>query len=140
MDPDWDEYKDGVAGKKGYVFGTEYQLFDGTNDIGKKGFGDWDVPCSVCRTEGASSTLMIPGKTKCSDSWKREYSGYLMSGHANHVAATQYICVDRDFEKVPGSSANKNGALLYPIEARCGSLPCKPYVEGRELTCVVCSK
>ncbi|KAK3100389.1 hypothetical protein FSP39_019206 [Pinctada imbricata] len=140
MDPDWDEYKDGVSGPKGYVYGTEYEVFDAINDIGKKGFGNWDVPCAVCRTKGVSSTLMIPAKTKCSDSWTKEYSGYLMSGGARQIVATQYICVDKDFEKVPESSANKNGALLYPVEARCGSLPCNPYVEGRELTCVVCSK
>lgn len=53
---------------------------------------------------------------------------------------TDYICVDNDAEYVPGTKANKDGALLYPVEGVCGSLPCKPYVNGRELTCAVCTK
>ena len=27
----------------------------------------------------------------------------------------------------------------YPVEIHCGNLPCPPFTEGRELTCVVCS-
>lgn len=39
-----------------------------------------------------------------------------------------------------GGHLNHNGYLLYPVEARCGSLKCPPYTEGRELVCAVCSK
>ncbi len=39
-----------------------------------------------------------------------------------------------------GTNANQNGNLLYPTEAECGSLPCGPYVQDRELTCVVCAR
>ncbi|XP_078681676.1 uncharacterized protein LOC144916423 [Branchiostoma floridae x Branchiostoma belcheri] len=52
----------------------------------------------------------------------------------------EYVCVDGQPETVPGGDANQNGALFYLVEARCGSLPCPEYVEGRELTCVVCTK
>lgn len=41
---------------------------------------------------------------------------------------------------VHGSHGNKNGALLHLVEGQCGSLPCLPYVGGRELTCAVCTK
>ena len=51
-----------------------------------------------------------------------------------------YICVDRDAEFIPSSSANANGALLYLVEGKCGQLPCGPYVAGRELTLAVCTK
>jgi len=63
-----------------------------------------------------------------------------MSGYHSHKKEYEYICVDEDAEYVPGTQANKDGALLYPVEGVCGSLPCNPYVNGRELTCAVCTK
>ena len=41
---------------------------------------------------------------------------------------------------IAGGQDNKNGALFYPVEAVCGSLPCPRYVNGWELTCAVCTK
>ncbi|KAK3100184.1 hypothetical protein FSP39_015894 [Pinctada imbricata] len=133
------EYVKGVSGTKGYVYGAEYEINE--NHIGiSRSHHDYDVPCAVCRTVGSTSVLMIPGKTKCEKSWTKQYSGYLMSGYHIHEAASQYICVDKDAENVPGSSVNKNGKLLFPVEAQCGSLKCPPYSTGQELACVVCSK
>ena len=63
-----------------------------------------------------------------------------MSGGYGNYAASEYICVDKAAEKIPGSQANTDGTLLYPVEAVCGALPCPPYTNGRELTCVVCTK
>ena len=54
----------------------------------------------------------------------------------------EYICVDEFAEARPGgSSRNQDGALLHRVEGRCtpGNLPCLPYVNGYELTCVVCT-
>ena len=85
----------------------------------------------------SESTL---GKNKCKKGWTKEYNGYLMSGHYTHKAGKEYICVDKTAEKIKNSQANKDGALLYPVEAVCGSLPCPPYTDGREMTCVVCTK
>ncbi|VDI12476.1 Hypothetical predicted protein [Mytilus galloprovincialis] len=52
---------------------------------------DEDVPCALCRTERASSVIMIPGKNKCYSGWKEEYHGYLASGLYNHVAASAFV-------------------------------------------------
>ena len=43
-------------------------------------------------------------------------------------------------ESIAGGHANHDGALFYYTEARCGSLPCPPYEEEKELTCAVCTK
>ena len=63
-----------------------------------------------------------------------------MTEYYNHKKQRDFICVDEDADYVPGTKANKDGALLYPVEGVCGSLPCKPYVAGREFTCAVCTK
>ena len=47
-----------------------------------------------------------------------------------------FECMDADPEVIQGGAA----ALFYPVEARCGSLPCPNYVNNREVTCVVCSQ
>lgn len=63
-----------------------------------------------------------------------------MAGHEGHKAGTMYTCVDEHPDTLHGGHVNKNGRLFYSVEARCGSLECPPYVEGRELVCAVCSK
>jgi hypothetical protein len=94
----------------------------------------------VCRSTVRDTTLMIPGRKECYPGWHTEYWGYLMSGSYTDNDASEYVCVDHVPETAPGSSANLNGKLLYFVEARCGSLPCPPYHNGRELACVVCTK
>lgn len=64
-----------------------------------------------------------------------EYTGYIMSGYHGHVSATEYICVDKKDTKI-GHGTKLIGRLLYMVEAKCGSLPGPPYVEGREVTCI----
>lgn len=63
-----------------------------------------------------------------------------MTAYYNYKKQCDFICVDEDAEARPGTGGNKNGALLYPVEGVCGSLPCNPYVAGREFTCAVCTK
>ncbi|KAK3107805.1 hypothetical protein FSP39_022618 [Pinctada imbricata] len=106
-----------------------------TEDIGST-YTRWGR--TTCPKNNAE--LVYSGKTNCEKSWTKQYSGYLMSGYHGHVAASQYVCVDKDAETLPGTSSNNEGKLLYSVEARCRPLPCPPYVEGRELACVVCSK
>ncbi len=62
-----------------------------------------------------------------------------MSGHYDFPGRTEFVCVDRDAEADYGA-VDDNGASFYPVEGICGSLPCQPYVNYRELTCAVCSK
>ena len=53
---------------------------------------------------------------------------------------TQFTCMDTTFKSVIGSSADKNGLLFYFVEGICGSLPCPPYENNKELSCAVCTK
>lgn len=141
-DPDWNNgrYSDKLDPFTGYVYGAEYQ--DG-QDRSDQLFGeshyDYDVPCVVCEVRNRSSVIMTPGKSRCYGGYTFEYSGFLMSGHYKH-STTDYYCVDKNPENLPDGKNDHNGRLLYFVEARCGSLRCPPYVDGRELQCVVCTK
>ena len=63
-----------------------------------------------------------------------------MAGHYSHKGRSEFICVDGNPTATIGTHVDKNGALLYFVEGACGSLPCGPYTNGYELTCVVCTK
>lgn len=78
-------------------------------------------------------------RKSCYKGWKLEYNGYLMAGHHDQLASTMNTCIDEHPDTLHGGHSNKNGYLFYSVEARCGSLKCPPYVEGRELVCAVCS-
>ncbi|XP_045169730.2 uncharacterized protein LOC123532371 [Mercenaria mercenaria] len=137
-EPLWDVYEDSEQAA-GTVWGAEYELHSRNMDnFFRKKVLDQDVPCAVCRTM-RTGVLMIPGRNKCFDGWTLEYGGYLSSGHVHHHAS-EFVCLDRDPEVFDGGASNENGKLFYFVEARCGSLRCPPYVNGRELTCAVCSK
>ncbi|XP_052238380.1 uncharacterized protein LOC127849674 [Dreissena polymorpha] len=123
------------------VYGAEYE-FDGRNRVTffDREITDHDAPCAVCESP-RSQVLMIPGRNKCLAGWTLEYQGYLVAGDIDHVAASEFICLDANPESLPNDSGNTDGKVFYFAEARCGgSLKCPPYVNGRELTCVVCTK
>ena len=82
---------------------------------------------------------MIPGTYVCPPNWTREYYGWLMAEHHNHHRFT-YECLDASAETIIGGHASQNGALFYHVEPRCGSLPCPPYDEQKEMTCAVCTR
>lgn len=82
---------------------------------------------------------MIPGRNECLPGMHLEYQGYLMAGHHGHASASEFICVDEAPESTEAGFRDENGKILYVVEAVCGSLPCPEYVEGRELTCAVCT-
>ncbi|XP_045191063.2 uncharacterized protein LOC123547883 [Mercenaria mercenaria] len=144
LDPDWTDKNKNDNTKRSlgaHVHGAEYQLEGGNTGF----FGDNiqetidDVPCAVCETE-RPNVLMIPGKTTCYEGWSIEYIGFLSAGRYDHKAASEFICLDENPDAAEGDDVNENGKLLYLAEARCGSLPCPPYIDGRVMTCVVCSK
>ncbi|XP_068731400.1 uncharacterized protein [Montipora capricornis] len=137
--PKYDKYKDGNQ-YAAHIFGTEYHVSQYNGDPFKRNLDDHDAPCVVCFVTSRGSMLMMPARNDCPSGWTDEYHGYLMTAYHGHRHSSDFICVDGDPEYVPGSHANKNGALLHPVEGRCGSLPCLPYVSGRELTCAVCTK
>ena len=120
------------------VYGVEYRKWNSG-----RFFADVDLhdaPCAVCEAQGRSQLLMIPAKRTCPAGWTFEYEGVLASSHYNHQSASDFICVSSDPEATHGSQANHGGGQLFVAEAVCGSLPCPPYVNGYELTCVVCTK
>ncbi|XP_011447000.3 uncharacterized protein [Magallana gigas] len=136
--PEWGIYKDGTDGSKAYIYGGEYQT--DTVPAYMRTLFQHDVPCAVCLVRKRSVVQMFPARKTCYTGWRLEYHGYLMAGYHGQKAGSTYTCVDSHPDTVHGGHANKNGYLFYPVEARCGTLKCPPYVEGREVVCVVCSK
>ncbi|XP_052782666.1 uncharacterized protein LOC128218931 isoform X1 [Mya arenaria] len=139
--PEWGNYDDNENANSALVYGGEYQLnnrdtFFDHADVGN--IFQQDVPCAVCKTE-RSSLMMIPAKRNCFDGWTKEYEGYLAAGSISTSGPSEYVCLDGKPEILYGGGTNANGKLFYIAEARCGSLRCPPYVNGRELTCVVCT-
>ena len=137
--PKYDRYRDGVQ-TGGYMYGTEYEVSSFVGTVFKRNIHNHEALCVVCFVKSRGSMLMMPARNDCPSGWTEEYHGYLMTEHSSHRHSRDVICLDGNPEYVPGSQADRNGALLYPVEGRCGSLPCLPYVEGRELTCAVCTK
>ena len=112
------------------IYGAEFELIaDKLN---------YEVPCSVCRA-AHSSTVMIPGTQTCPPGWTVQYWGHLTGGYYGDHTPGDYLCVDNTPEGL-GAGGNEDGALLFYTVAACGSLPCPPYVNGRVVTCVVCSQ
>ena len=140
-DPVWGKYDDSLNSVGGYIYGVEYEQDNGRDQsIFGKSLHQQDAPCVVCEVKQRTRQLMISGRTTCYDGWTREYWGYLMTGHYKHTAQEDYHCIDEDPESLPGGHVNHNGYLLYFVEVRCDALKCPPYVKGRELACVVCTK
>lgn len=142
--PEWGT-KDDTVRNLGTIYGMEYETpygtfpFQSTNVGGGGNLKDYDMLCAVCKSTERTTSLMIPAKKTCPDGWNIEYWGYLTSERHTHKRS-EYICVDEAPEADQAGYQNENGALAYPVEAKCGSLPCPPYVDGWELTCVVCTK
>ncbi|XP_062573103.1 short-chain collagen C4-like [Saccostrea cucullata] len=134
--PEWGKYKDGTDSYRAYVYGAEYEEVLHNN---KLNLLEHDVPCAVCLLRGKSLSKVFPARKSCYRGWRLEYSGYLMAGYYGHNAGTMYTCIDENPDTVFGGHSNHNGYLFYAVEAQCGSLKCPPYVQGRELTCAVCS-
>lgn len=138
-DPIYEKYKTGHQ-NAGYVYGVEYEVSDHDGDPFDKNLHDHEPPCAVCFVKSRSSLLMMPARNVCPSGWTEEYHGYLMTSHHAHKHSTEFICVDGKPEYVHGTKINRDGSLLYLVEGVCGSLPCRPYEAGRELTCAVCTK
>ena len=126
--------------RRSYMYGAEYQTdTNGASHI--HGRANTDVPCAVCHVSNRTAVYMVPAKYTCPSGWTKEYYGYLMSsynGADRH--RLQYTCMDTAFKSVNGSSADQNGLLFFFVEGRCGSLPCPPYDNTKELSCAVCTK
>ncbi|XP_033111228.1 uncharacterized protein LOC117112266 [Anneissia japonica] len=98
-----------------------------------------DIMCAVCLARGRSTTLMIPAKRTCPSGWTKEYGGLLMGSYKEY-SGHNYLCIGRNPQARHGSMADNEGQLFYPTSGVCSSLPCPPYVNGYEISCVVCTK
>ena len=132
-DPEWvDEQSPSYVG---YIHGAEYQTHSSMFDSIK----DHDVPCAFCHTN-STNVFVLPAKQTCPTGWTQEYFGFLMSERNTHSSSKEFICMDRNPESITGSYVDRQGALFHFQKAVCGSLPCPPYINRRELMCVVCTK
>ena len=122
-----------------YIYGVEYQAANLPHIIpdSMKNVG---VPCSLCEAQDQHQVLMVPATTSCPKDWLMQYRGYLMAEKSGSQSSSNYICVNQKMEGVPGTVGDKNSGYVYPVEVKCGDLPCPPYEEGKELSCVVCTK
>ena len=136
--PTWGNYTDGLNGYKGYIYGVEIDMVEPSH-IFYHAVNEQDQPCVVCHTRYAV-THMFPGRINCFPGWSLQYAGYLMSSMPTSGMDRDYICVDSDPGALVHGATNDNQGIIYLVEGRCGSLPCPPYVEGREIACAVCSK
>ena len=138
LDPNFLPEISGDQVNRGLMYGAEYHTHTDSNSHlhGRHAF---DVPCAVCYVTKHSTVYMLPAKHTCPSGWTREYYGYLMSDHHNDPPS-EYICVDNTLTPVKGSEANVQGMYLHFVEGRCGSLPCPPYDNTKELSCAVCTK
>ena len=140
LDPNFLTPISGHQPDRSYMYGAEYETSTDSNSH-VHGCHNTDVPCAVCHVSNRTAVYMVPAKYTCPSGWTREYYGYLMSSlHTSNRHHLQYTCMDTAFKSVTGSSANSNGLLFYFVEGRCGSLPCPPYDNTKELSCAVCTK
>jgi hypothetical protein len=130
--PTWND-QTVIKSTKNNIYGAEYQVGSPWPNIYQH-----DVPCAVCHVS-SSSIYMIPGRNICNEKHILQYSGYLMSSYDSHKSATEFVCVDDQPQAFPGTEADHNGKLFYFVFAKCGSLKCPPYEEGKKVTCAVCS-
>ncbi|CAH1785171.1 unnamed protein product [Owenia fusiformis] len=147
LQPQWGNFNDRTARYSALMYGVEYQVeapdanpFLHTNaPSDSNSLNDREVPCVLCAVPRVT-TLMIPARNTCPSGWTQEYKGYLMADYTEGHR-TSWICVDEAPEAKEGRSRiNDNQAMIYVVEAKCGSLPCSQYINGRELTCVVCTR
>ena len=134
LDPNYLKY---ISGKQinSYIHGAQYEQ---TNTI-LQNSENTDVPCAVCYVPTRTTLYMMPAKYTCPTNWTTEYYGYLMTERYTHYRS-QFTCVDDSLKPVIGTNYDHHGLLFYLVEGRCGSLPCPPYEETKELTCAVCTK
>ena len=140
-DPTWSKYIDGHNGVS-KIYGTEIELPSQLSNIlfGKEVYNQ-DIPCAVCKST-RSSHVMVPAHATCYQGWTEEYSGYIVSAKPSD-SKLDYVCLDAGLEFAPHGAGNDNDHVVFPVEVQYGShgsLPCPPYVDDRELACVVCTK
>ena len=134
LDPNYLKYEHGSQ-TYSHIYGAEYDLTDAI----LLSSHHTDIPCAVCYVPTRTTLYMMPAKFTCPSGWTTEYYGYLMAERHGHHRS-QFTCVDKLLKPVIGTSHNQDGLLFCLVEGRCGSLPCPPYEQTKELTYAVCTK
>ena len=117
------------------IYGAKYKTkFHGF----KKNLNNNRALCAACYREHRGSQIVIPATNVCPLGWTLEYRGYLMSAHYQDRHSSEFVCVDEEAQ--PGGTTFSEGAALYVVESLCDPLPCKPFANGYQLSCVVCTK
>ncbi|VDI28230.1 Hypothetical predicted protein [Mytilus galloprovincialis] len=115
------------------VYSGEYEIVPSVKPAGwSASMANKEVPCVVCYQKRRSTVMMIPGRQTCYNGWNSENNGYLMSDHKKHYRR-HYACVDKNAEPLDNKNGDENGALLYPLRSKCGSLRCPPYTKEAEV-------
>ncbi|XP_067940855.1 uncharacterized protein [Watersipora subatra] len=143
FDPEWNKYdmkNDSYA--YSWIYAAEYLSYEELNIFPAKTHGH-NMACSVCLAP-RSTQIMIPGKRSCPLGWTSEYEGYLMTSYVT-TNKMSIVCVDKEPDYIGGTQNVTGGAQLFFVSPFCneqfgGISHCPPYVNARELTCVVCSK
>ena len=96
------------------------------------------MPCAVCET-GQPATFTQVGRNSCPLGFTLQYRGYLFSNIYSSYKG-EFVCID-NWQEYYGNrrSTDDNAGMLYRVETQCGSLPCPPFTEDREVACVVCA-
>ena len=146
--PQWGRYVGSADTWPSYIYGTEFEINSAYNNRdlllrhnnNGQSLHQHDVPCVYCKVKGRSVVTTFAAATRCPDGWDLEYQGYLMASYHDHASQRGPICVDEVPETVLRGQSNQDGALLYFVRVKCGSLPCPPYVNDRQVACVICSQ
>merc|ERR1719163_2182344 len=107
--------------------------FRNTGELDKNHYED--PSCVVCAAD--APTYVSWGRNKCATGHEQMYEGLVMSSEYTTYKG-EFICADRERKVSDSASQNDQGShRWYTVEAQCGSLPCGPYQENRELNCAV---
>lgn len=95
----------------------------------------------MCENRAASVTFTHFGNLSCPHGYQPDFTGFTFSNYYGQKKG-EYVCVDMNAEGFPNyrSSSNDNQGRLASTEFRCGTLPCPPFTDYREVPCVQCSK
>ena len=141
MSPQFLSSTPGVQHGRGFLYGTQFQTGPPHRaDTGPfSRVSQYNSPCAVCFSDQKATSIMIPGRTSCPSNWSFEYHGYLMSERYDNPHTGMFECFDSN----PFIIGSQKGtySLVYHVEVDCNhDIACPPYVAGKEITCVVCSK
>ena len=99
------------------------------------------IPCAVCDLQRDAAVFAHFGEHECPRGYEAEYTGYTFSSLYSHLSKGEYVCIDKQPEGYDNGrgNSNDNEGRLFPVEVRCGTLPCPPYTNQREVKCAMCS-